>query len=83
MTNLAKHSSNRHTRGQRHPARPAPPRWLWVGAALLGLVAVAAAVIAWPRAGASPQLSAARLASDPTLGPAGAPITLVEYGDFG
>jgi protein-disulfide isomerase len=46
-------------------------------------VAVVAAVNFWPRAGASPQLNTARLASDPTLGPASAPITPVEYGDFG
>jgi uncharacterized membrane protein len=80
---MAKHNSNRQARGKRHQAGPARQRWLWVGAALLGLVVVAAAVNYWPRVGAPPQLSAARLASDPTLGPAGAPITLVEYGDFG
>ncbi len=82
---MAKHNTNRRPRGQRHPAHSARRRWLWVGAALLGLVAVVAAVNAQrgPRAGAAPQLSAARLASDPTLGPAGAPLTLVEYGDFG
>jgi hypothetical protein len=80
---MAKRNSNRHTRDRRRPAGPARPLWLWVGAALLGLLAVGAVVIFWPKAGPSPQLSAARLASDPTLGPAGAPIILVEYGDFG
>jgi hypothetical protein len=80
---MAKHSSKRPTRNKRHRPGPAASRWLWVGAALLGLVAIAAAVNYWPRVGAAPKLSAARLASDPTLGPAGAPITLVEYGDFG
>ena len=82
---MAKHNTNRPTRNKRRPAEPAGRRWLWIGAALLGLLAVAAAVTSQrgPRAGAATQLSAARLASDPTLGPAGAPITLVEYGDFG
>ena len=80
---MAKQSSIRHKRGNGRSVGPARQRWLWVGAALLGLVAIAAAVNYWPRTGAPPQLSAARLASDPSLGPAGAPITLVEYGDFG
>ena len=80
---MAKHNSNRHARNKRRQTDLARQRWLWIGAALLGVVAVVAAVNFWPRAGASAQLSAARLASDPTLGPAGAPITLVEYGDFG
>ncbi len=80
---MAKHGSKRPTRNKRHPTGPASSRWLWVGAALLGLAAVVAAANYWQRSSASPQLSAARLASDPTLGPAGAPLTLVEYGDFG
>jgi len=80
---MAKHNSNRHARGKRHQAGPTGQRWLWVAAAVLGLVVVAAAVNYRPRASGAPQLSAARLASDPTLGPASAPITLVEYGNFG
>jgi len=80
---MSKHSSKRPTPNKRRPARTSAARWLWVGAGLLGLVVVVGAAFFWPRAGGAPQLSAARLASDPTLGPAGAPITLVEYGDFG
>ena len=84
---MTKRASNRPS--PRHPARPArrrwrwAARWNWVGAALVGLVAVAAAVSFWPRAGGVAPLSAARLARDPSLGLASAPITLVEYGDFG
>lgn len=78
---MTKRASNRPS--PRHPARPARRRWLWAGAALVGLVAVAAAVSFWPRAGGVAPLSAARLARDPSLGLASAPITLVEYGDFG
>jgi protein-disulfide isomerase len=36
----------------------------------------------WPHASVPP-LSAARLALDPSLGPANAPVSLIEYGDFG
>ena len=78
---MIKRASNRPS--PRHPARPARRRWLWASAALVGLVAVAAAVSFWPRAGGVAPLSAARLARDPSLGLASAPITLVEYGDFG
>ena len=80
---MPKHRSNRPTHGPRRNTPLARQRWLWIGAALLGLVAVVAAINFWPRAGATSQLGAARLASDPSLGPATAPITLVEYGDFG
>ena len=84
---MTKHVSNR--RGSRHAAHPARRRWLWasrwnwVGAALVGLAAIAVIFTFWPRAGSAAALSAARLARDPSLGLASAPITLVEYGDFG
>ena len=80
---MGKHKSNRHARGYGRPVEPSRQRWLWFGAVVLGLVAIVATVNYWPRTSDSPPLSAARLASDPTLGPAAAPITLVEYGDFG
>ena len=80
---VAKHTPNRQARAKRYQAHTALHRWLWVGVAVLGLVAIAAAINYWPGARGAPELSAERLASDPTLGPASAPITLVEYGDFG
>lgn len=56
-------------------------RWLSVAAGLLALFALAAFVL-WPRSQAE-TVSPARLADDPSLGPADAPVTIVEYGDFG
>ena len=56
-------------------------RWLAMGAGLLALFALAAFIF-WPRPHAEP-VSAARLADDPSLGSANAPVTIVEYGDFG
>jgi protein-disulfide isomerase len=56
-------------------------RWLRTAVGLLALFALAAFVF-WPRSQAEP-LSPARLADDPSLGPANAPVTIVEYGDFG
>jgi protein-disulfide isomerase len=48
---------------------------------------VAIVYVVWPRSQTDQKaisaLSAARLAADPAIGPANAPVTLVEYGDFG
>jgi protein-disulfide isomerase len=49
---------------------------------VIGVLAIAAYLL-WPRNSAVPALSAARLAADPSIGPANAPVTLIEYGDFG
>jgi protein-disulfide isomerase len=56
-------------------------RWLRAAVGLLALFALAAFVF-WPRPQAEP-VSPARLADDPSLGPANAPVTIVEYADFG
>jgi hypothetical protein len=77
-----RNSKSRAGRG-RGPTERARPAWIWIGVAVLGLLAVVAAASLWPRTGQAPQVSEARLASDPSLGPATAPLTLVEYGDFG
>jgi protein-disulfide isomerase len=57
-------------------------RWISLGAIAAVLAVVFVGYLLRPHA-AVPPLSAARLALDPSLGPADAPITLIEYGDFG
>ena len=47
------------------------------------VVIVAAAVLFLRSPSKAPALNAARLASDPTLGPPSAKVILIEYGDFG
>ena len=62
-----------------------PARHTLRNSLILGLVAivlVALAVYALTRPPAA-SLGAARLASDPALGPASAKVTIIEYGDFG
>lgn len=54
-----------------------------IQAGVIGLVLfLAAAYLLWPRT-ESLAVSAERLNDDPTLGPADAAVTIVEYGDFG
>ncbi|HZD58333.1 MAG TPA: DsbA family protein [Anaerolineales bacterium] len=66
---------------ERRQARQKRQRWLTIGVGVLAFVAVAGFVL-WPRPKAEP-VDPARLVDDPSLGPAGAPVTIVEYGDFG
>ncbi len=54
----------------------------WLGYGALALILIAAVLFVSTRPKAQP-LDARRLASDPTLGPASAKVTLIEYGDFG
>ena len=56
-------------------------RWLTIGIVVAAAVLVGAFVFG-PRPQAEP-INAARLADDPALGPATAPVTIIEYGDFG
>jgi protein-disulfide isomerase len=55
-------------------------RYLSIGIA--AVVVVALIIVSWPKPEAKP-LTEARLESDPALGPSNAPVTIVEYGDFG
>jgi protein-disulfide isomerase len=75
----------RPTRFQQLEAIRRRRQWLTIAAVVLGLVVIV--YFAWPRSQtghtAAPALSAARLAADPSIGPANARVTLVEYGDFG
>ncbi len=59
----------------RHPLR-------WLGGLLVVALIVGAIWVLWPKAGA-PQGASANLNNEPSLGPANAPVTLIEYGDFG
>jgi protein-disulfide isomerase len=56
--------------------------WRWLGGLLVLALIVLAAWVLWPKPGASPNASA-NLNNEPSLGPADAPVTLIEYGDFG
>lgn len=55
-------------------------RYLSIG--IIAVVVVAFLYVMWPQPEAQP-LTEARLEADPTLGPTDAPVTIVEYGDFG
>jgi len=57
-------------------------RWI-VSACLLAGIIAAVAWILWSQSLHTPPLSAARLASDPSLGSPSAKVTIIEYGDFG
>ncbi len=65
-------------RGRAHFLRQIVGPW----AVVVSVLAIAAYLL-WPRGSAAPALPAARLATDPSIGPANAPVTLIEYGDFG
>ena len=63
-------------------SRPRSILRLLPGMAAAAAVVVFVAVTLWSQSRVPP-LSAARLASDPSLGPPSARVTIVEYGDFG
>ena len=63
-----------------NPARTKLRNYLIIGLVAISLVALTVYSLTRPPA---PALSAARLASDPAIGPASAKVTIIEYGDFG
>jgi len=72
--------SKREIRERQRVAREKRRR-LTIGVTVVAVLVLGAFVF-WPRPSAEP-VEASRLADDPALGPATAPVTIVEYGDFG
>jgi protein-disulfide isomerase len=62
--------------------RTFPLNWKWLAAALVAVVALGTIGVLWPRSSSQTGVSSS-LADEPSLGPADAPVTIVEYGDFG
>jgi len=57
-------------------------RWI-IAAGTIAIIIAFMAWILWAQSLHTPPLSAARLASDPSLGSPSAKVTIIEYGDFG
>ncbi len=76
----AERKSTKQVRREKRRSRTISRQWLGYGA--LALILLAAIIYVYTRPKAQP-LDAARLAANPTLGPATAKVTIVEYGDFG
>ena len=71
----------KQTRQLRHDENRKRQRFIQAGIVALVLL-LAAGYFLWPRPQAQ-AVSADRLNDDPTLGAANAPVTIIEYGDFG
>ena len=56
---------------------------LIITAGVIAVIIVVVVTILWSKSSPVPPLSAARLASDPSLGSLSAKVTIIEYGDFG
>lgn len=53
-----------------------------LGIGIVAVILIAIGLILWSQS-RTPTVSAERLAQDPSLGPASAKVTIIEYGDFG
>jgi protein-disulfide isomerase len=56
---------------------------LIITAGVIAVIIFVVVMIFWSQSSQAPLLSAARLASDPSLGSPSAKVTIIEYGDFG
>jgi protein-disulfide isomerase len=78
--------SNPRNRKRAHPTKRTPSGvkrpWQWLGGILVLALIGGAIWLLWPKTGTS-QNASANLINEPSLGPADAPVTLIEYGDFG
>ena len=75
-----KPSSYKHKVQQQKQRQKQLNRTLSIGIVVIVLVALV--IVAWPNPEPEP-LPVSRMGSDPALGVAGAPIVIIEYGDFG
>jgi protein-disulfide isomerase len=66
---------------KRKPSRRKPP-WKWLGGLLVLALIGGVIWVLWPKASAS-QSTSVNLNNEPSIGPMDAPVTLIEYGDFG
>lgn len=76
----SKASTYKHKIRQQKQRQKQLNRYLSIGIA--AIVVLALIVVSWPKPEAAP-LSAERLEADPALGASDAPVTIIEYGDFG
>ena len=76
----SKASTYKHKIRQQKQRQKQLNRYLSIGVAVI--VVLALIVVSWPKPEAAP-LSAERLEADPALGASDAPVTIIEYGDFG
>ena len=78
--------SSPRNRKRAHPTMRTPSGvkrpWRWLGGLLVLALIGGAIWLLWPKPGAS-QNASTNLNNEPSLGPADAPVTLIEYGDFG
>jgi len=77
----AQRASGTRAGRRREPVARDRQRWLLIGIALIGVMLIGLYLVG-SRSPAQP-IAAARWVEDPALGPATAPVAIVEYGDFG
>jgi protein-disulfide isomerase len=78
--NKGKRKGKNQIRQEKQQAKKVQRQWIGYGVAVLILLVTVFFMISRPKAQA---LDDTRLASNPTLGPDSAKVTVVEYGDFG
>jgi protein-disulfide isomerase len=79
---MAKKSSSTHKRKvrQQRQRQKQLNRYLSIG--IIAIVVIALVIVVWP--GPEPEpLPVSRMGSDPAMGVEGAPVVIIEYGDFG
>jgi hypothetical protein len=79
--------SIKHARRNKRYQKPGDLRWLTIGlvagSLLFAAACTSAAKTTLPSAISSPTSQSTLLTGDPSIGPVDAPVTIIEYGDFG